>query len=619
MLAVGCAAGLPVSAQDQTPSVVTLPGVTVTAQELDDARSSIQPSLGATRYEFTRGVIDSVPLGQQAPLNQVLLRAPGVVQDSFGQVHIRGDHSNNQYRLDGVQLPEGLSVFNQVLATQYANKMSLLTGTLPAQYGFRNAGIVDIEVKSGRTAPGAEASMTLGTYNWQQPAFSYGGSSGKWDWFATGQFVHNSIGIENPEPWPTATSDDTEQWRGLFKVSNILDDSTRLSFIGGGAHARYQIPQRSSIWPRFTVLGNQTYNSASLNQQQWEDTFFGMASLQKKVGDVDLQISAFGRSSNLTYQPDAIGDLMYNGISPWANRNSLAFGLQTDASWKVAPRHTVRGGFMVQRERATTITYANVLPVDANGDPTTDVPSGIAYGSDQTGWTFGVYLQDEWRITPTLTLNFGARFDLIDAPTQENQISPRANLVWQANEFLTAHIGYARYFTPPQLGQVSNAAIWTTLGSTARPEVLTNDPVLAERMHYFAGGFEVRPLDGLKLGFDAYYKIVNNLIDKGQFGSPVFLTPFNYADANVKGIELTGSYDKGPWSIYGNLAWSEARGTSINSGQYNHELSELNYIAQNYVFLEHDQGWTASAGMAYTFNQGSDWATRVSGDIIYGN
>ena len=613
-----------VLAQDVPPSpppgqVTPATEITVTATRLDDARSSIQPSLGATKYEFSRRAIEDVPMGQQAPLNQILLRAPGVVQDSFGQVHVRGDHGNLQYRLDGVQLPEGLSLFNQVLATQYANKMSLITGALPAQYGFRTAGIVDIEVKSGRTAPGVEASMTLGSYNWQQPALSYGGSSGSWDWFATGQFMHNPIGIENPMPTQGPIHDDTDQWHGLFKVSKILDENTRLSFIGGGSGARFQIPQVSGVPAAFTVFGIQATNSALLDQRQWEDTWFGMAALQKKFGDLDFQLSAFGRSSNLNYQPDYLGDLMFNGISPWAGRSSLAFGLQGDGSWKFHEKHTLRGGFLVQRERATGLTYANVLPVDGNGAPTSDQPSGIAFGSDQIGWMFGVYLQDEWKILPTVTLNYGARFDAISAPSQENQVSPRINVVWEPNDFLTVHAGYARYFTPPPLGQIGNAAIATTLGTTARPAVTANDPLKAERSNYFSGGFEVRPLDGLKFGFDAYYKMAENLIDEGQFGAPIFLTSFNYANANVKGFELTGSYDTGPWSLYGNLAWSDAQGSAINSAQFNFGQAELNYIAQNYIYLDHNQSWTASAGAAYTFNQGSEWATRLSADFIYGN
>src|SRR5262245_36767352 len=76
------------------PGTQVLPGITVTATQLDDARGSIQPSLGSSRFDFTPSVIDTVPQGSQAPINSVLLRAPGVAQDSFGELHVRGDHGN---------------------------------------------------------------------------------------------------------------------------------------------------------------------------------------------------------------------------------------------------------------------------------------------------------------------------------------------------------------------------------------------------------------------------------------------------------------------------------------------------------------------------------------------
>jgi outer membrane receptor for monomeric catechols len=126
-------------------------------------------------------------------------------------------------------------------------------------------------------------------------------------------------------------------------------------------------------------------------------------------------------------------------------------------------------------------------------------------------------------------------------------------------------------------------------------------------------------LPGLTIGFDAYYKMSQNLLDEGQFGAPIFLTSFNYADANIKGWELTASYDDGPWSLYGNLAWSQALATNITSAQFNFAASELAFINQNTIFVDHDQSWTASAGAAYTFNQTTDWATRVGADFIYGN
>src|SRR5882672_1063806 len=215
------------------PVIDPLLGITVTATRLDEARSSIQPSLGATTYDFSQRTISNVPQGENAPLNQVLLRAPGVVQDSFGQIHVRGDHGNVQYRLDGVQLPEGLSLFNNILATRYARQLSLVTGALPAQYGLQTAGIVDIAVKSGTSDPGADLSITGGSRNYAQPAFSYGGRTGKVDYFLAGQFLHNGLGIDNPTASITPLHDDTDQWYGLTKITGVIDDQTRLSFIGG--------------------------------------------------------------------------------------------------------------------------------------------------------------------------------------------------------------------------------------------------------------------------------------------------------------------------------------------------------------------------------------------------
>jgi len=614
-----CASLTALPALAQTPPTQVLPGITVTATQLDEARGSIQPSLGASRFDFTPNVVDTIPQGAQAPIGQVLLRAPGVAQDSFGQLHVRGDHGNLQYRLDGVQLPEGLSLFSNALATQYARKMSLITGALPAQYGFRTAGVLDIALKSGTTDPGAEASMTLGTRDWRQPSLTYGGRSGAIDYFATGEFLHNAIGIENPTPSDWPIHDDTDQWHGLAKVTGIIDEQTRVSFIAGGSNARFQIPNNPNQTPGFTVAGASNFDSALLDQRQWESTYFGMVSLQKHTSALDFQLSGFTRYSNLTYQPDPFGDLMFNGIAPWARRENFAIGMQGDGSWKIAPGHTVRGGFLVQREHALQRTDSQVLPVDATGTPTSFQPIGIVQGGDNIGWLYGVYLQDEWKPWDTVTVNYGLRFDVVDGITRENQLSPRLNVVWQPDDTWTLHAGYARYFTPPPLAQVNDGAIAATLGTTAAPALTTNDPVRAERAHYFDAGVEWQPNDKLKFGLDAYYKTATNLLDEGQFGAPVILTSFNYAYGEVKGIELTGSWDDGPWSLFGNVAWSEAKGTQINSAQFNFQAAELAFIQNNWIYLDHNQSWTGSAGAAYTFNRTSDWATRLSADFIYGN
>lgn len=613
------------TALSQTPPNEAPIDLDVTAKRLDQARGSIQPSLGATVYDFSKPFIENVPLGENAPLNQVLLRAPGVVQDSFGQIHVRGDHGNLQYRLDGVQLPEGLSRFSQFLMTRSVSQMSLLTGALPAQYGLRTAGVADITVKSGTTDPGADLSITGGSRNYAQPAFSYGGRNGKVDYFVTGQFLHNSLGIENPTPTFTPVHADTDQWVGLAKISALIDDNTRLSFIAGGMNAGFQIPNVPFQVPNFNVLGVGNWNSGALDQRQWEKSYFAIASLQKSYDTLDFQLSGFARYSALYYQADPMGDLLYNGIAPWTNRKSFAVGVQGDGSWRVAKDHTLRGGFLVQRERSTAFTAGNTLPLvpdpdDPDAEPIpSDQPLGFTDGFDITGWTYSVYLQDEWRIVPTVTLNFGMRFDAISGPTNEYQFSPRVNLVWQPAPSFTFRAGYSRYFTPPPLVQVSTNSLAVLANTVAAAEVLQNDPVRAERADYFDVGVTVKPMRGLTLGLSAYYKIAQNLLDEGQFGAPVMLTAFNYGSAIVKGVEFNASYDDGPWNLYFNGAYGSGLGTNINSAQFNFGAQELAYIRNNYIFLDHSQGWTFSTGAAYTFNAETEYATRLSTDVLFGS
>ena len=629
-LAAGLSAAYPALAQTPPadPAQPQVPSdglsIEVVGKRLDRERSEIQPSLGATRYDFSKTAISNTPLGENATLNQVLLRAPGVVQDGFGQIHVRGDHGSLQYRLDGVQLPEGLALFSSILSPRFADQLSLITGALPAQYGLRTAGVVDITVKSGTTNPGGEASAMVGSYNWVQPSLEYGGRSGNFDYFAVGQYVSNNIGIENPTPSTAPLHDATAQWYALTKLSAVADENTRLSFIAGGASARYQIPNVPGQTPAFPVNGITDWNSAVLDQRQWEDTYFGIASLQKSYQNFNMQLSGFARYSKLSYQPDALGDLLYNGVAPWSQRSSLAFGVQGDASWKVASAHTLRGGFLVQREQVSSFSQNNALGlVPDPADPTVLIPGenpvGFSDGSTLVGWTYSVYLQDEWRITPTVTVNFGARFDAISGQVSENQVSPRINVVWEPTPQISLRAGYSRYFVPAPLNQVGFGSLAARMGTTAEPENFTNDPVRAERSDYFDVGLTVKPVDGLTIGFSGYYKIAENYLDKGQFGAPIQLASFNYANAQVKGFELYANYDQGPWSVYGNLAWSKVSATKINSAQYNFSPEDLSYIGNYWIAADHDQGWTGSAGASYIFNQGSDRATRVSADMLFGS
>ena len=609
------------SATGAAPSTdVTLPDVEVVSRRLNEARSQIQPSLGATVYTFTPEALEVIPQGDNAPLNQVLLQAPGVAQDSFGQIHVRGDHAGLQYRLDGVQLPEGINIFSQTLEDRAADTISLLTGTLPAQYGFLQAGVVDITLKSGISDPGFWAQGYGGQRDWYQPSAAWGGHVGVADWFATGDFLHNDIGIENPTGSFDPYYDVTNQYHGLIKGSILLDDTTRLSVIAGAANAQFQIPDSPGQSPMYTVLGISYFNSADLNEYQREITDFGIVALQKHFEDADVQISAFSRFASLNFTPDPLGDLIFLGLAQTASRESLAIGTQLDASWRIAPDHTLRAGYLIQGERTQGTTISSVLPADANGNQISDVPQTIYEGSSKTGEIYGIYLQDEWRILHNLTLNYGLRFDAVNEFTIESQVSPRVNLVWSPLSGTTLHAGYARYFTPPPFELVAGTQLAPFINTTAAPGVLQDSPVKAERANYFDAGIQQRLFPGASVTIDGYFKYAQDLIDEGQFGAPIILTPFNYAHGRVGGLTISPSYGNGPLQIYGNAAYEHATGTDIVSAQFNFSPDELAYIAHHWIYLDHDQTWTASGGISYRFLPfGEANPLTASADMLVGS
>ena len=194
------------------------------------------------------------------------------------------------------------------------------------------------------------------------------------------------------------------------------------------ARSRYPITLDSQL-SGFRHQPVSTFNSANLNETQNEVTAFAVLSLQKHGDSGDLQISLFNRTSTLRFSPDWLGDLLFNGIAQAASRQDIATGIQADGSWKLNERHTLRAGVLTQIEQASANTTSSVLPVDSSGTPTTDQPLTIVSSQRSSGVLYGIYVQDEWRLAPTLTLNYGLRFDAVEEFTHESQVSPRVNLV----------------------------------------------------------------------------------------------------------------------------------------------------------------------------------------------
>ena len=582
-----------------TAQEATLPEMVVEARRLDEARSRISPTLGAAVSTLDRKAIESLPLGADAPLNGLLLQFPGVVQDSFGEIHVRGEHRNLQYRINGVTIPEGIQGFGAFLDARAVSRLDLLTGALPAQFGYRTGAVVDVTLRSGAADPGGWVGVTAGSFGTVQPSAGWAGVVAGWDVFATGTYRQSTLGIESPTARQPPANGFTEQGRGLFNVSRIIAPETRLSVIGGASASRFGIPANPGQPAEFG-----TGDSALLRARQWERNQFGIAALQGTRGAFDWQVAGFGRNSTTHYLPDA-NEIAFNGIATDYRRRSAAFGMQADGAYRLHERHTLRFGVMSMGERTLAANASTVL--DEAGDP-------LLLGSRRarTTWLHGAWLQDEWRVSDRLTVNAGLRADYADQAVQAAQLSPRLNAVWRATDATTLSLGYARYFTPPAQELIQPGLFAGTSGAAPGSEGQSPRP---ERSHTVSAGVSHRWDERLTLGADAWFKDARDMLDLGQFGRAIVYTPFNYRQGRTYGATATAQWRSGPLEINGSVTLSRATGRDIRSSQFAFDAEELDYIRGKWVRTDHDQLITATAGAVWRAWEGG----RVSATAYFGN
>ncbi len=618
-----------IGTEPPAPVTLTLALTQDIALEIRSPLPAIQYKASSETYSVSRKDIEILPRGNNNTVAEVLQTVPSVVYGALGQTHIRQDHANQQFRIDGVPIPEGVSsTFTDVISPRMWERADIILGGMEAQYGNKTALVVDITSKSGTRPPFGSAQLFGGSNQTVNPSFEYGGTIGeKVRFYALNSYTTTNRGIEPPTAGHSVFHDQSERNQTYLRGDYQHDNRNSVSWVFLNAVAKYQIPTIPGLAVNPDVLPllqaqDPTFSpvaSQAVNQNQKEHSQYTHLVWRHDVdAERSFQLAGFLRNSSANFTTDPFNTLAYTPDQQTANQKRKAYSLGTrlDYTWTPNTQHLVKAGFQFQYTNAQN----QFQLFDFAVDPGTGLPIGPMLTQTAAGTNVQtrqeLWIQDQWSPTDQWTFNLGVRGDIIQGFYNEGQLSPRVGATYKLNQSNVFHAYYSRLFTPPNVEQVAFAKV-NLQGTTAQPDDPTGFSPRAERANYFEVGSYHALTNWATVQLTAYYKRSHFLSDAGQFGTTPMLNFFAFQWGYQMGIDgalklqITDNF-----SARGNVAWGRCKANGLQSGNYLLDTKEITDInTAGGVFCDHSQTMTSSAVAAYRFRE----RTTLSGQMLYGS
>lgn len=614
------------------PITLTLAQTQEIALEVVSPLPPIQYKASSETYSLSRKEIELLPRGNNVELQDVLQTLPSVVYGALKQAHIRQDHANQQYRIDGVPIPDTVtSVFTDVISPRTWERSDIILGGMEAQYGNRAAALIDITTKSG-TKPGfGSIQMFGGSNETVNPSFEYGGAVGeKFRYYVLNSFTSTNRGIEPPTAGHSVFHGQSERNQTFLRGDYQKDNRNNFTWLFLGAVAKYQIPTRPGLAVDPTVLGLiqaqapafSPVASQSVNESQKENSQYGHMVWRHDVNAVNFfSLAGYFRQTRATFTTDPLNALAYtpDPTEPFsaANQDRYAYsaGVRHDHTYTPNSRHLIKTGFQIDRTQA--VNNSEIFAFSGAGAPVGPVLS-IKSDNRLIGWRQEFWLQDQWTPDDQWTFNLGIRGDAVQYETSEGQLSPRVGVTYKHNQAHVFHAYYGRLFTPPNLEAISFKKLGPqVIGTTAQPENLTVVKTRSERSHYFEVGSYHALNQSVTLELTGYYKLNHFQSDAGQFGTTPLLNYFAFERGWQRGIDGSLKVQLADSLMArGNVAWGQCKGYGLQSGFFLLEQKEIDDInSKGGVFCDHSQFMTSSAVVSYKFHE----HTTFTGQMLYGS
>src|SRR5579863_196086 len=592
----------------------TLSTVIVEASSL--AGPTVSPA-GANQYSVSAQDIAGAPQGKSAPLTDVLARMPGVAIDQNQQIHIRNTEGPQfQYQINGVLVPLDINTnpsFLSMINPLFIQRLDLLDGVLPSRFSYATGGVVSIQTRDGcQQSAGGDLSIRAGQRDTFEPSLEYSGCHAGLSSYVSALYQQSDTAFSSATPGPTPLHDHTRQGQVFGYFSYPLTPTDTLSLLVSGAKSSNQLPNVPGLAPAYMLADVALPpSSANINSYLTFSDALAVLSLSgSPTSKFSYQIAYSQHAISQRFEPDRVGELIYQGVASNASHEDHDYSLEGDLSFPLAA-HTLQSGFYAAQYRVMASVSSLVFPANDAGAQVSDVPLTVLNNTQANNVIAGVYVSDLWRLSERLSASLGIRSDALSGFTSAHQVDPSINLVYRADSATTFHLGGARYFQVPSLLGISPTAQAAFAGTTAQGPPGIPTPLTEDDRELDAG--VVRQVTGsFTVSADAYYEWTTHYIDTGQFGVVPIFAPFNYGHGHLWGSELAAHYQSAGVTAYANLTVGRNWQQGVATGQFNFPPDELAYIDSHSIVIDHQPLYGAAAGASWHLG-----AYTIAADGLY--
>lgn len=577
----------------------------------ENSSALLEPDRSSSDTDISQSILER-PVGA-APsraIESIVASAPGFVTDDNGRMHPRGSESQVQYVVDGIPVTDNMSaIFSTSLDARTLRTVEVLTGGIPAEFGDKLAGVINVNTRSGLEGP-------------TQGAISFSGGS-----FSTGEVAADFSTHTKKFGFLTNLSASTSQ---RFLDPPSLDNFHNFGRTGKGFfRLDYQLDQNNSLRGVFTFGGSNFQVANRFEQelagqdqrQRLRDSSQSLTFQHIVSPSAVAQFSFFNRlgraklSSNPASTPVvALQNRSlqnYGGIGSLSltrNSHNIKFGGQ----FTVTPVHedfsfhpTVHFDDIVDED-------GNVLPNPINSF---SAANPFVFIGRKTGRTLSAYFQDRFSPVKNLTLDLGLRYDNYKLLISDQGFSPRIAVAYFIpNTKTTLRASYNRFFQPPPAENLLLAS--STEAASISPVsviqgITTIQPILPDKENVFEVGAQQLISRYLRLNLTLYQKRIQNFSDKDQFIETGVIFPISIASGRVTGeeIRIESTDIKG---FHGSVSYSNSHAfgvTPITGGLFLGEDPQELQTAGVKFSADHDQRNSAQFQLGYNHRKTGIYAT----------